>query len=75
MRALAVILIALMVSVFAMGVSGFAAVNPSSALVAAPQKGNKDPKKKDPPGPPVVRDKKERDRGKEPPPKPKKPGN
>ena len=45
----------------------------SSVVTAQKKGGDKESRKKDTPGPPVVRDKKDREKEKEPPPKPKKP--
>ncbi|MFY9554758.1 MAG: hypothetical protein WAV20_09280 [Blastocatellia bacterium] len=46
---------------------------PGNPSVALAQKRDKDDKKKDPPGPPVIKDKGRRDQPKEPPKKDKKP--
>ncbi|MEK6322065.1 MAG: hypothetical protein AABN33_10310 [Acidobacteriota bacterium] len=42
---------------------------PSSGSVVFAQKKDRDEKKKDPPGPPVIRDKERKEKPKEPPPK------
>lgn len=68
MKSLAVILIGLTVTGWSMPVSVSAGSGAGDVSLMAQKRDDKDPKKKDPPGPPVVRDK--RDRGKEPPPKP-----
>ncbi|PYT03012.1 MAG: hypothetical protein DMF60_19660 [Acidobacteria bacterium] len=47
--------------------------SPGSGSVVLAQKKDKDEKKKDPPGPPVIRDKEKHERPKEPPRKDKKP--
>ncbi|HEU4389856.1 MAG TPA: hypothetical protein VFV34_18775 [Blastocatellia bacterium] len=73
-RAVSFIAVAIIIG-WAIGSTVFAAQDSVDIVAVAQKRDDKDPKKKDPPGPPVVRDKREKDRGKEPPPKPpRKPG-
>jgi hypothetical protein len=58
------------ISIFGMTAS---VTTPSGASVAFAQKKDKDERKKDPPGPPVIRDKEKREKPKESPRKDKKP--
>ena len=61
--------------IITMSLFGMAATvpTPGNGSVVLAQKRDKDDKRKDPPGPPVVRDKEKRDKPKEPPRKDKKP--